>query len=250
MVADKFTSVEFAISSALAAGCKTIWLVMQDYHISLFRSLLGEWAVDCLSGTGWYNHLVPMFYIPLPTSSGLSLLDGNLSLSIMRGVKAVRKLSSMVTTWSEPDVYFVIPPQGIYDVEKVRESKTIIADRNKCFFSYQNKTIKDGVLLPFTINRNFDFQALDQYFTPLTKTSKGREQLKSMTIVDLISQLTFYEWDKVQSFDWFYSIHDWKNYCNFLGSEHSMLIKRSPGLKFRHVKKNLAIIGGSENVEV
>lgn len=247
LVADKLTTVEQAVMTAAKAGCKTIWIVLQDCYIPLFKEVLGEWVLD--SNTSWSKIWTPMFYIPVPLH-GYNYRHTSLPLSIMRGIKASHKFSALISTWAVPDAYFISFPQSICDMSKIREQKKDIVQENTCFFSYQNKTVKDNLYLPFVINREKDYKELYDFFSPLTKKHEGIDRIFNMSIMELMSKLTPKENDKTFNIDWYYSIDTWNGYCSFLGSQHSKLITVEQNVGFtkfknKEIRKKISVIGGN-----
>lgn len=242
-ITKNMTAIEHAMLSALEVGCRTLWLVMESFHIPMFRTIFGEWIYSRnIADLGTVNDCgLPLYYIPLRIADNIKI-SNKLNLSIIQGIRAAQKISKMITEWAEPDGYYISFPYGLFDVETVKNSRRDFQKKSRVFVSYENKTVKDNLLLPFTINGYDDCENLMNYFSMYLKRYQTEEKKMDITLSELISSYVLSkENDIMIKSDWYYSINNWESYSIFVASQKR--IERPDYFKFKNLNYKVDIIG-------
>ncbi len=157
-VGPNYTALEASVYECLHAGCTSIWIVANDDVAPLLRHRLGETATDIDSirrGTfvkfGQSKHLeVPIYYIPIhPKHRGK--VD-NYAWSAIYGANVAYWIHTKFSRWVQPDRYYISFPMGMMDPKEVLAHRSSLRKNVPFYFSYNGKTIKDGLPLSFVID--------------------------------------------------------------------------------------------------
>lgn len=150
--------IDLAIAQAAAAGCETIWLVVDDYLERYFRNRLGDYVVDpsqygtsmAPDALGDNNRYIPIYYVPE------NVYDrdrrDSVSFQVIRGISMARKITGQISTYVIPDRYFVTFPYAVFDYEELRSNRRIISKRNEIIWQHKGESIVTGQYMPFTIS--------------------------------------------------------------------------------------------------
>jgi len=161
-----------------------------------------------------------------------------LSHSILYGALSAFLVSAKISKWILPDKYFVSFPWGIHDYDKVHKyRKEISSEKNFCF-SYNGKTIRDGLMASFSFGPEDYFVARDKfkeleknYYFHREDHSKIKfnfslDKIFKSCIIDIESELKE-----------FYQIASWEAYQDYIRSDFFLEIKRPKFLKVSHWNK-------------
>jgi len=157
-VAPNYTALEATVYECLHAGCTSIWIVANDDVAPLLRHRLGEYATDIDSiyrGTfikfGHTKHLeVPIYYVPIHPKHRDKV--DNYSWSIIYGANVAYWIQTKFSRWVQPDRYYISFPLGMMDPKEVLRHRSKLRKSPPFYFSYNGKTVKDGVPLSFVID--------------------------------------------------------------------------------------------------
>ena len=232
-IAHNYLAVERAVAECAYVGCETIWIVCHKDMQPLIKKRIGEKTTDPLrlnSRTKYLSRVkraIQIYYVPIHPNDRDK--RDCLSWSVLYGALSAFLVSAKLSKWVTPDKYFVSFPWGIYSSWNMREHrKAISSDRNFCT-SYNGKTIKDGLMLPFTFGSddwkkardNFKELAKEQYFK-----RKERGKIKYDFSLDKIFKS--YIIDNTCELEKFSQIDSWEAYQNYMRTELSLEMKR-PG---------------------
>lgn len=198
-IGQNYNIIERAVYITAWSGCNTIWIVCSDDNLLLLRKMIGSWIYDPesvlraiilkdISIEGFRRiRKIPIYYVPIhPKDVGRR--DG-LVWSVLWGAKVAYTIGNRLSTWVQPDSYFVYFPQTLISIGSIRKRRVLLKrSKNKIFYAYNGKTIRDGELLPFTFNAP-DFNIMRDIFY---ENSTGHvEKTKGTTsiITDNIKEL-------------------------------------------------------------
>ena len=157
-VGPNYTALEATVFECLHAGCTSIWIVANDDVAPLLRYRLGETATDIDSiqrGTfakfGQTKHIeVPIYYVPVHPKHR-SKVD-NYAWSVIYGANVAFWIKRKFSRWTVPDQYYVSFPLGMMDPKEVLQHRSLLRRNAPFYFSYEGKTVKDGLPLSFVID--------------------------------------------------------------------------------------------------
>jgi hypothetical protein len=157
-VGPNYTALEATVFECLHAGCTSIWIVANDDVAPLLRYRLGETATDIDSiqrGTfakfGQTKHVeVPIYYVPVHPKHR-SKVD-NYAWSVIYGANVAFWIKRKFSRWTVPDQYYVSFPLGMMDPKEVLQHRSLLRRNAPFYFSYEGKTVKDGLPLSFVID--------------------------------------------------------------------------------------------------
>jgi hypothetical protein len=157
-VAPNYTALEACVYECLHAGSTSIWIVANDDVAPLLRYRLGEVATDIDSiqrGTfakfGQTKHIeVPIYYVPIHPKHRDKV--DNYAWSVIYGANVAYWIHTKFSRWAQPSQYYVSFPLGIMDPKEVLEHRSRLRKNAPFYFSYEGKTIKDGVPVSFVLD--------------------------------------------------------------------------------------------------
>jgi len=156
-LAPNYLAVERAVVECAYAGCETIWVVCNDDMQPLIRHRLGDYVQDPVWVYRHYEYKkanyqkpIPIYYVPIHPR------DRNkrdcLSWSVLYGAWRSTKISSALSRWFGPDMFYVAFPYGVYHVSVPRDHRKAISSGQKVVLTHQGRSVKDGEYLGFTFN--------------------------------------------------------------------------------------------------
>jgi len=157
-VGANYTAIEATIFECLHAGCTSIWIVANDDIAPLIRHRIGEYATDIRSmeqGTfkrfGSDHHTeIPIYYVPIhPRHRGR--VD-NYAWSVIYGANVCFWIMRMFSRWITPHQYYVSFPMGMIDPKEVIQHRAAVRKNAPFYFSYEGRTVKDGLPLSFVLD--------------------------------------------------------------------------------------------------
>jgi hypothetical protein len=158
LVAPDYTALEATVYECLHAGCTSIWIVANDDVAPLLRSRLGEYATDIDSinrGSfaffGSDKHIeIPIYYVPIHPKHRDKI--DNYAWSSLWGCNVAYWVKTMFSRWTQPDMYYISFPMGMMDPKEVLGCRSLLRKNVPFYFSYNGKTVKDGLPLSFVID--------------------------------------------------------------------------------------------------
>ena len=157
-VAPNYTALEACVYECLHAGSTSIWIVANDDVAPLLRHRLGEVATDIDSiqrGTfvkfGQTKHIeVPIYYVPIhPKHRGK--VD-NYAWSAIYGANVAYWIHTKFSRWTQPSQYYVSFPMGLLDPKEVLGHRSLLRKNAPFYFSYEGKTVQDGLPVSFVLD--------------------------------------------------------------------------------------------------
>ena len=250
-VNNDFTAIQKSVYECSLAGCNTIWIVANQNLAPVVRKVVGDWVYDPVYyhrvafGEGKDNRReIPIYYTSLhPKNIGRRDSYG---WSVLSGVYSSWRVSNQISKWIVPNKYFISFPMSFYDPELLRKHRKDISHQSENFcLTWQNKTIKDGVPLPFTMfgedyiqcRRDVNSKTTKEYLSPEPGEKYPTEKLpleerwsaRNFDLSEVFEKLDFTDHKEVD-LDWFYDCRDWDSYTQFFNNHtikkpHDVLTK-------------------------
>lgn len=232
---DRHLAIDHAVFNCALAGCDTIWIVGHIELQPLVRKHVGEMIIDPLSvkstpQLNFYRHdkmvtkrEVPIFYIPIHPSDRKR--RDSLAYSAVYGAISVMKTTYQISRWLMPGKFFISFPYGIVPQESIYEIRKYSRKWNSAFVSYQGKTVKDNLLLPFSMCTKDIRMAkflIKNYGKGLVSAEDEKLRVSKFffTPQELFASIDMSKSNVVET-PWYHQIDNWDNYSSFLASEHS-----------------------------
>ena len=251
-IAPNYNAIEAAIIECAYAGCETIWVVCNDDIAPLIKYRIGEYVRDIDSlGRGTFIKYsseayidIPIYYVPLHPKHRDKI--DCYPWSILHGANVAYWMCRRLSRWLIPDRYYVSFPFGIYDPNTLKKTRSLIRKKEPFYFSYEGKTIRDGVLAGFTFDAQEWRRARDviksnsrSYYPPeegeLMPSRKvppeERHISRRYTMQDVFKRAPLEE-KNICALEWFYDLTTWDGYCNLLSSSHCKKLVRPSKLVF------------------
>jgi|TARA_A100000172_G_scaffold63323_1_gene42708 hypothetical protein len=240
-VGPNYTALEATVFECLHAGCTSIWIVANDDVAPLLRYRLGEYATDIRSieqGSfkkfGHKHHSeVPIYYVPIhPKHRGK--VD-NYAWSIIYGANVSFWIMRMFSRWTVPNQYYISFPMGMMDPKEVLRHRAALRKDAPYYFSYEDKTVKDGAPVSFVLTPE-EWRRAKHIITTNSSVWKApdsgapteklppEERLLSLGygLADVFGGGTGVE----QEINSFYDLTTWAGYVKFISSELGTRTKR------------------------
>ena len=152
-----FNAIQKSVYECALAGCNTIWIVANDDMIPLIRKVVGEWVYDPVYYARKFSKFykeqrkeVPIYYVPIHPKHRDKV--DNYAWSVIYGANVAYWIHTMFSRWTQPDRYYISFPMGMMDPKEVLEHRSILRKGAPFYFSYNGKTVKDGLPLSFVID--------------------------------------------------------------------------------------------------
>jgi len=226
-----YLAAERAVLECAYAGCETIWVICNDDMQPLIRHRLGEYVNDPV----WtHRHFerdkkahqkrIPIHYAPIHPRDRKK--RDCLGWSIIHGAWISNKISSGLSTWLKPDMFYVAFPYGVYDHWTPREYRKEISTNRQFFFEHNGKTIIDGEYLGFT----FSWEDYKIIASEVREKSTGiylNEDRKERLPMNERFSYRFFKLEQifdtlslknstVKKISCYHNIDSWENYCIYI----------------------------------
>ena len=243
-ISKNYLALERAVIECGYAGCETIWIVCNDDIQPLIKSRIGDFIEDpYYMDRSKYKRFpnearrqIPVFYTPIHPKDRDR--RDSLGWSAFHGALTSFVISNKISKWLVPSRYYVTFPYGVYDPLSIKKYRKNISHTNQFFLTCEDKSIKTGDYLSFTMNAKEYKQYvwdLKQNCTGANKelNAKDRWSSRNFTLDKIFGSATINE-SNSYNIDWYYPIDSWDNYHDFLKSEHGDLLKRPNERLIKH----------------
>jgi len=237
-IAPNFTLIDKAVLECAVVGCETIWIICNDDMTPLLRYRLGDWVYDPVwqhrTATPQYyqeRKEIPIFYIPTHPDD----LDRRdcMGWGVLYGARTASAISRQISKWTEPHVFFVSFPYGLYDYESLRKQREVISSHQRIALKHKDETVWNNDYLSFTFKKE-DLEGLIRDFKeksvnlfkegkkiPLSQRYSGRHFSLNGTFEKLKEEVY-----KLIEVDWYYSINGWESYRTYLQSNFGSALQK------------------------
>lgn len=219
---ENYHAVERAVHTAAAAGCSTIWIILNKKTQPLIKQKLGEWIYDPAhvweKPYPFFNKReIPIYYVAIRPRD-INRRDSQ-AWSCLYGAKVATYISRKISRWVIPKRFLVVSPYGIVSEETVKQNRLIIGGTQNVAFTYNGQTFLDNTHLPFTFQEE-EYYACHNLFK---ENYSGNDTEKRFSDIFKPTDLSVYNKIPVE---WHYDISNWGGYSQFVGSGHNKLCSR------------------------
>ncbi len=149
-------AVERSVYECAYAGCDSIWIVCGHDVAPIVKERIGDYVMspryfeekEFVKNKTYHEKWIPIFYTPM-SQKDVDRRD-SLGWSALHGALMSFQISDKMSQWVRPTKYFVSFPYGLYHTGIVRDYRDDIRGPKSFFFSYEGKTVRDGLYLGFT----------------------------------------------------------------------------------------------------
>lgn len=259
-IGPSYSLIEAAVVECAWAGCKSIWIVVNDDIGPLIRKTLGDWCGDPVwsnrkfdPNPGISKRKIPIYYVSVNPKDRHK--RDCTAWSVIHGALTAFKVLQKVSEWMTPTKYYVSFPHGFFPAWQLRDHRKIISSSKNVYISWNGQTVKDNNFMSFTFGRDEWLE-----FRRIIRTGTGARVPGTTPEDNLLLDPSerwsarFFGIDKVfepldlkSSYeikvDNYYNIRNWEEYRDFLCGSRSIPMKRPSnsilyGTKFNPVTKN------------
>ena len=257
-----FTAIQKSVFECAMAGCNTIWIVANNDLAPIIRKVVGDWIYDPVyyerTFTKFYSdhrREIPIYYVPIHPKDRAR--RDSYGWAILYGVYSSWYAAYKISKWITPQNYYISFPMSVYDVYSVRNyRKNISNSKTNFFIKHNNKTVKDGELLSFTMKGD-DFKACRnlinktttrEYLPPLPNQKypsqkrplADRWTARSYSLEQILTPLNE-DSATYAEIDWHHNISTWQGYLEYMGSENIIETPRNE-LTLPHIHANIPYV--------
>ena len=254
-----FSAIQKSVFECAMAGCKTIWIVANNDLAPVVRKHIGDWVYDPVyyerTFTKFYSdhrREIPIYYVPIHPKDRDR--RDSYGWSILYGVYSSWYTAYKISKWITPQNYYVSFPMSIYDVYAIREYRQNISNiKTNFFLKHDDKTVKDGKYLSFTM-KGVDFKECrnhinktttreflpplpDQKYPSQKRPAEERWSARSFSLAQILQPLST-ESACYANIDWHFDISTWCGYTEYLASEKKIKTPRKE-LTLPHMHVNI-----------
>ena len=249
-IAKDYLAVEHAVAECAQAGCRTIWIVCHDDMQPLIKHRIGQYIRDPVYlKKGQFARFpeehykdIPIFYVPIHPDDRDK--RDCLAWSVIHGAMVADRVSRSLSNWLAPRKYFVSFPYGINNFKDILKHRKKLTTDRRNVFSFEGKTVQDGLHLPFTFNhddlkvfkRNVRAKEVKLFKNDPTNPESNRYGLVKLPLQERYSGRFLslgevfcferLEEEEIYTLNWYYDISTWDGYRQYVSSSHSEEIKR------------------------
>jgi hypothetical protein len=240
-----YLAIEKSVFDCALAGCDTIWIVGHMNMQPLIRKRLGEMIYDPLklySGKemNFKRHdaeskriEIQIYYVPIHPKDRER--RDSLGYSVLYGAETALKVCENISAWTIPRMFFCSFPYGIVSEESMYEFRKHANKTVNTIMSFEGKTVKDGLMLPFTFSlqdyRRCKSHIRDYAISIWDKNDRSTEHSPALhfSIKDVFAAVDTSQSTLLDS-TWFHQINSWESYKKFLSSDESVKIRKREDL--------------------
>ena len=242
-IGPSFSLLEAAVVECAWAGCKSIWIVVNDDIGPLIKKTLGNWCEDPVWAfrtmdpiPGESKRRIPIYYTAVNPKDRFK--RDCLSWSVIHGALTAFKIYSQVSDFMVPSKYYVSFPHGYFPAWALRDYRKKISSQQNCYVTSMGQSVKDGMFTSFTFGKDDWLE-----FRRVIRTGTGRRVPGSSIDDDLLLppeerwSARFFPVEKVFaplclsdaheiSVDNYFNVRNWQEYTDFIAASRSINIKR------------------------
>jgi hypothetical protein len=242
-IASGYSLIESSVVECAWAGCKSIWIVVNDDFAPIIRKKIGDWVFDPIWNNRKFDPVphesrrrIPVFYVPVPMKHRNR--RDCLSWSVIHGALTAFKLSSDMSRWTTPSKYYVSFPHSYVNPFQIREHRKDIAGPQNVYLTHNGESIKDGHLISFTFKKKdwLEFRRVVRSGTGRTTTGNPdnpgqllppEEQFSArwFETSKVFAPLDLDAAKEVPIAD-FFNIRSWEEYSEFIAASRKLILKR------------------------
>ena len=242
-IAADYSLIEASVVECAWAGCKSIYIVVNDDYAPIIRKRIGDWCGDPVWAFRKFDPIpheskrrIPIFYIPIHPKDRMR--RDCLSWSVIHGALTAFKLTSKISKWMRPSKYYVSFPHGYFDPKQLREHRKVIAGPTNCYISFNGESVKNGHFTSFTFFKEdwIKFRRIVRAGTgikvpgskldnPELLPAEERWSATRFGVDKVFAPLDLEESYQIEVQN-FWNIRSWEEYSDFIASTRTTIIRK------------------------
>ena len=242
-IGPSYSLLESSIVECAYAGCKSIWIVVNDDISPLVRKTVGDWCEDPVWAMrkhdpipGESKRKIPIYYVAVNPKDRHK--RDCLAWSVIHGALTAFKIMTNISSHMAPSKYYVSFPHSFFPAWQIRDHRKLISSSTNIYITSRGESIKDGRLASFTFDKNDWLE-----FRRVIRTGTGKRQPGSSIDDDIYLDPSerwsarFFPVEKVFSpldldksheipVDDYFEIRNWQEYVDFIAASRSINIVR------------------------
>jgi len=250
-ISENFLAIERAVLECATVGCETIWVVCYPKTQPLLKKRLGETVQDPVWISRKFDTFpsqsrkqIPIYYVECsPKDEGIR--DSQV-WGVLYGARIAKKVAKSLSSWIEPDKYYVGFPMSVYPSQHLRKYRDLMREQGNFFvltdkgesvldgkktgFAFDKKFLSDLILFfwrnatgKFDPSQPIEDRKDGKYVTKVLPPEK-RYSGRFFTFDYVFKMLEEEAYSKVEM-PWFYEIDNWEGWRAFLSSQESGILK-------------------------
>lgn len=232
-VSEELTAIERSVLECAWAGCKMIFVVINDDVSQILRKRIGVVLRDPVdvaknyffndpSVEMYYNKIkdIGVFYVPINPRDQRA--RGSYAWSAVYGALVASKTLKNVAYYYKPDRYYFSFPFGVTGFGGLYRHRENFRNGQNIYFSHEGKTVKDNLPLSLTVNEE-DLEILrtyiyrGEYWKDGISGISNKENIQNLrlakfyTLGQVFSKLDFSN-SKEVDVPFFHDISTWQGY--------------------------------------
>jgi len=259
-IASGYSLIEAAVVECAWAGCKSIWIVVNDNLAPIIRKKIGDWVFDPIWNNRKFDPIpheskrrIPVFYVPVPLKNRDKI--DCLSWSVIHGALTAFKVTSSLTKWATPSRYYVSFAQSYIEPFQIREYRKIIHGSKNVYMTSNGFGVKDGMFTSFTFDKNdwLEFRRVIRTGTGIKVPGSAPMSNEFLPVEERWSARWFgvekvfaplkLEESEIIPVKNFFNVRSWEEYTDFIVASRQMSLKRPKsvlvGTKYNRVAEDL-----------
>ena len=154
-----YSLVEASIVECAYAGCKSIWIVVNDDIGPLIRKTVGDWCEDPVWAMrsfdpvpGESRRRIPIYYVSVNPKDRHK--RDCIAWSVIHGALTAFKIMSGISDHMVPSKYYVSFPHSFFPAWQLRDHRKLISSSTNIYITSHGQSIKDGRLASFTFDKD------------------------------------------------------------------------------------------------
>jgi hypothetical protein len=216
-------------------GCSSIWVVVEKRYIPLMKSVVGSYVEDPILAQlpvefkDNFTMRIPIWYVSLPVRDlGRRDCYGR---SILAGAEYASNTASKLSDKLRPEKFYVSFPESVYSPWILQRHRKSVKSINKnLFLTVENKSIKDGVPVGFSMfiedydryKKDFRTMDLGAWMGTTLKDLKRRpiedRNTASKLTLDEVFRSATLDGAVIQGLTNAYNVSTWDGYAKYMAS--------------------------------
>ncbi len=242
-IGPSYSLLEASIVECAYAGCKSIWIVVNDDIGPLLRKTVGDWCEDPVWAMrkfdpvpGESRRRIPIYYVSVNPKDRHK--RDCLSWAVIHGALTAFKIMSNISDHMAPSKYYVSFPHSFFPAWQLRDYRKIISSSTNVYITSHGESVKDGKLASFTFEKEDWLE-----FRRVIRTGTGKRVPGSTIEEDLYLDPSerwsarFFPVEKVfepldleNSYEIpvedYFDVRNWQEYVDFIAASRSINIVR------------------------
>ncbi len=210
------TLIQHAVYNCAMVGCDSVWIVCDDSHQPLVRSIVGEKIEDPVykhrahaRHASDHKRWIPVFYCSTTTRD--QQRRDNISWSAIYGSLLANKTLGGLSKHTAPDRFFVFWPYCKLDSAVLRSVRRQV-EKDSIIFTEKGLSVLSDDFLPIVCGIDTIYQ-LKQHCYDLQVSMSNYKEFNSLQLSTVFSKLINFDYCELE-FN-YKKVSNWKEYCNF-----------------------------------